>query len=80
MYIQGNTNSVSTRRPITIPSLKQMKKQNESIVMITSYDASFAALVGNANVDIVLVSDSLGMVIGGHASTLPVTLDEMFNC
>jgi 3-methyl-2-oxobutanoate hydroxymethyltransferase len=45
--------------------------------MLTCYDASFAALLDRAGVDVMLIGDSLGMVIGGHASTLPVTLDDM---
>jgi 3-methyl-2-oxobutanoate hydroxymethyltransferase len=45
--------------------------------MLTCYDASFAAVLDRAGVDALLIGDSLGMVIGGHASTLPVTLDEM---
>ena len=45
--------------------------------MLTCYDASFAALLERSGVDAMLVGDSLGMVIGGHASTLPVTLDDM---
>ncbi len=54
-----------------------MRENNEKIVMLTSYDASFAGLVDDCGVDIILVGDSLGMVIQGHASTLPVTMDEM---
>jgi len=45
--------------------------------MLTCYDASFASLLDRAGVDVLLVGDSLGMVIGGHASTLPVTMDQM---
>jgi 3-methyl-2-oxobutanoate hydroxymethyltransferase len=66
-----------TRKKSTILSLAQMRENNEKIVMLTSYDASFASLVDNCGVDIILVGDSLGMVIQGHASTLPVTMDEM---
>ena len=54
-----------------------MAQAGEKIAMLTCYDASFAALLERAGVDVLLVGDSLGMVIGGHTSTLPVTLDEM---
>jgi len=54
-----------------------MARTGEKIAMLTCYDASFAALLDRAGVDAMLVGDSLGMVIGGHASTLPVTLEEM---
>ena len=61
----------------TVPDLAAMARQGEKIAMLTCYDASFAVLLDRAGVDALLVGDSLGMVIGGHASTLPVTLDEM---
>ena len=61
----------------TVPGLAAMARTGEKIAMLTCYDASFAALLDRAGVDAMLVGDSLGMVIGGHASTLPVTLEEM---
>jgi 3-methyl-2-oxobutanoate hydroxymethyltransferase len=61
----------------TVPGLAAMARQGEKIAMLTCYDASFATLLDRAGADALLVGDSLGMVIGGHASTLPVTLDEM---
>ena len=67
--------TAGTRR--TVPGLSAMARAGEKIAMLTCYDASFAALLDRAGVDVLLVGDSLGMVIGGHASTLPVTLDEM---
>ena len=51
-----------------------MKAEGEKIACITAYDASFATLVDDAGVDLVLVGDSLGMVIQGHDTTVPVTL------
>jgi 3-methyl-2-oxobutanoate hydroxymethyltransferase len=54
-----------------------MKERGEKIAMVTAYDATAARLVGEAGVDAVLVGDSLGMVVQGHESTLPVTLDQM---
>ena len=61
----------------TVPGLAKMAQQGEKIAMLTCYDASFAQLLDRAGVDVLLVGDSLGMVIGGHPTTLPVTLDEM---
>jgi 3-methyl-2-oxobutanoate hydroxymethyltransferase len=61
----------------TVPGLAAMARSREKIAMLTCYDASFAALLDRAGVDALLVGDSLGMVIGGHRSTLPVTLHEM---
>lgn len=66
-----------TRKPVTVPSLRAMKEAGQRIVMLTCYDASFAAQLELAGVDVALVGDSLGMVIQGHKSTLPVTLDHM---
>jgi 3-methyl-2-oxobutanoate hydroxymethyltransferase len=66
------TNSV-----ITINSIQRLKKQAEKIVVLTSYDASFAKIAENAGVEIILVGDSLGMVVQGQSSTVPVTMDHM---
>ncbi|WP_345778453.1 3-methyl-2-oxobutanoate hydroxymethyltransferase [Dyella sp. 2HG41-7] len=60
-----------------MPGLHAMKTEGRKIVMLTAYDASFAAQVEQAGVDIALVGDSLGMVVQGQRSTLPVTLDHM---
>jgi 3-methyl-2-oxobutanoate hydroxymethyltransferase len=54
-----------------------MKQNGEKIVCLTSYDASFASLIESAGVDVMLVGDSLGMVIQGHDSTLPVTIEDI---
>jgi 3-methyl-2-oxobutanoate hydroxymethyltransferase len=65
---------------VTAPGLARRKSRGEvvtdKIVMVTAYDATFAALADEAGVDVVLVGDSLGMVVQGVANTLPVTLDE----
>jgi 3-methyl-2-oxobutanoate hydroxymethyltransferase len=61
---------------LTAPDIRA-RKGRDKLVMVTCYDASFARLVDAANVDIVLVGDSLGMVIQGHCTTLPVTLDDV---
>ena len=75
MYVQNA--STPERKPVTVPGLHAMKAQGRRIVMLTAYDASFAWQLENAGVDIALVGDSLGMVVQGHRSTLPVTLDHM---
>ncbi|MGF6709647.1 3-methyl-2-oxobutanoate hydroxymethyltransferase [Luteibacter sp. W1I16] len=62
---------------MTVPGLKAMKADGRKIVMLTAYDASFAAQLESAGVDVALVGDSLGMVVQGRSSTLPVTVDEM---
>lgn len=75
MYVQNA--SVPDRKPVTVPGLHAMKEAGKRIVMLTAYDASFAWQLEAAGVDIALVGDSLGMVVQGHRSTLPVTLDHM---
>jgi 3-methyl-2-oxobutanoate hydroxymethyltransferase len=67
----------SDHPPVTLSTLAQMCAAGEKIACITAYDASFAALVDAAGADIVLVGDSLGMVIQGHDTTVPVTMDQM---
>ena len=62
---------------ITITTLNDMKARGEKIAVLTSYDASFTRQAEDAGIDVLLVGDSLGMVVQGHESTLPVTLDEM---
>ncbi len=62
---------------VTITSLRALKQQGEKIACLTSYDVSFTRMLEDAGVEVVLVGDSLGMVIQGHDSTLPVTLDDM---
>lgn len=71
----------SDHPPVTINTLAQMRAAGEKIACITAYDASFGALVDAAGVDVVLVGDSLGMVIQGHDTTVPVTMDQMvYHC
>ncbi len=62
---------------ITLSTLQTMHSKGEKIAMLTCYDATFAQLLETAGVDMLLVGDSLGMVLQGHNSTLPVTLDDM---
>ena len=65
------------RKPVTLHRLREMQAAGEPIAMLTCYDASFAKVLDLAGVDCLLVGDSLGMVLQGRPSTLPVTLDEM---
>jgi 3-methyl-2-oxobutanoate hydroxymethyltransferase len=62
---------------ITISTLVKMKAAGEKFVCITAYDATFSRLVSEAGAETILVGDSLGMVLQGHDSTIPVTLDHM---
>ena len=68
---------LASNKPITLPELARMKRDGEKIAMLTCYDASFAALEDRCGVDLILVGDSLGNVIQGKTSTLPVTMDHM---
>src|SRR5947209_8462344 len=70
-----------TRPPVTLATLARMKADGEKIASLTCYDASFAVLMDTAEMDVVLVGDSLGMVIQGHDTTVPVTMDQMvYHC
>ena len=62
---------------VTLSTLRTMRERGEKIDVLTCYDASFARVLDGAGVDVLLVGDSLGMVVQGHASTLPVRLAEM---
>jgi 3-methyl-2-oxobutanoate hydroxymethyltransferase len=62
---------------ITVTQLMKMKSEQKKITVLTAYDHAFASLVDAAGVDIILVGDSLGNVIQGESSTLPVTMDQM---
>lgn len=63
----------------TVAGIKSMKVAGEKITMLTAYDAAMAAMLTEAGVDVLLVGDSLGMVILGYESTVPVTMDEMIH-
>jgi 3-methyl-2-oxobutanoate hydroxymethyltransferase len=66
---------------LTVPKLRAMKAKGEKIAMVTAYDATFARMLDEAGADTILVGDSLGMVIQGLDSTLPVTVEEMlYHC
>lgn len=72
-----STDSHPGERRVTVHSLLEMKKRGERIVALTAYDVLFARLLDECGIDIILVGDSLGQVVAGHDSTLPVTLDDM---
>ena len=68
-------------KKVTINTLRKMKQAGERITMLTAYDASFARLLDRAGTDVLLVGDSVGMVVQGHDTTLPVTMDQMvYHC
>jgi 3-methyl-2-oxobutanoate hydroxymethyltransferase len=70
-------NNGSSRKAVNLHQLHARKANGERITMLTCYDASFARLLDDAGVDILLIGDSLGMVLQGHDSTLPVTMDQL---
>jgi len=67
----------TSRKPVTLHRLREMHAQGEKIAMLTCYDATFARVLNEAGVDCLLVGDSLGMVLQGHASTVPVSNEAM---
>ncbi|MFM2052084.1 MAG: 3-methyl-2-oxobutanoate hydroxymethyltransferase [Pseudomonadota bacterium] len=70
------TPTTGGRKPVTLHALRAMHAKREKVTMLTAYDATFARLADEAGLDTLLVGDSLGMLLQGHSSTLPVTLDE----
>ena len=62
---------------VTLTQLRNMKQRGEKFACLTAYDASFAQLMDEEGVDVILVGDSLGMVIQGHATTVPVNMEDM---
>ena len=69
--------SATTRGLVTISKLQEMRQSGEKIAVLTAYDASFAALMDQAGVDVILIGDSLGNIVQGETSTLPVTIEHM---
>ncbi len=67
------------RKKISIPDLHNKKKEGRKITMLTAYDYPVAKLVDDAGIDMILVGDSLGMVVLGYDSTVPVTMDDMIH-
>jgi 3-methyl-2-oxobutanoate hydroxymethyltransferase len=68
---------LADRKPLKLGDFAKMRAAGEKIAVLTCYDASFAAMLDRAGVDVLLVGDSLGNVLQGHTSTLPVTMEQM---
>ncbi len=66
-----------TRKAVTLPRLREMHASGEKITVLTAYDATFARVADDAGLDCLLIGDSLGMVLQGYSSTLPVTMADM---
>src|SRR5256714_13786655 len=73
----GGAASTLLPKKVTVPDLVAMKRDGKRITMMTAYDAAFARLVDQAGIDVILVGDSLGMVVLGYPTTVPVTMDDM---
>jgi 3-methyl-2-oxobutanoate hydroxymethyltransferase len=70
--------SLQNNKPLTtISSLNNLKSKSEKFTCLTAYESTMASVISKAGVDVILVGDSLGMVVQGHDSTLPVTMDQL---
>src|SRR5258706_1765342 len=69
----------TSTKKVRIPELARLKRQGRKVTMLTAYDATMAALLDRAGIDALLVGDSLGMVVLGHDTTIPVTLDAVIH-
>lgn len=69
--------ATSAHKSVTLTTLQAIKRKGEKFACLTAYDACFSSILGNAGVEVILVGDSLGMVLQGHDSTLPVTMKHM---
>jgi 3-methyl-2-oxobutanoate hydroxymethyltransferase len=67
----------SPAAPVTVTSLKQMKRRGQRITMLTAYDFTMAKILDRAGIDMLLVGDSLAMLVQGHSTTIPVTVQQM---
>ena len=72
-----NENEGKRTKRVTLGTLRKAKREGRRFASLTAYDASFAGLVENAGVELILVGDSLGMVVQGHRSTIPVSVDDI---
>ena len=68
---------MSHKNPFTITTLNKFKESSEKFTCLTAYESTMASVISQSGVDVILVGDSLGMVIQGHDSTLPVTMDQL---
>src|ERR1700683_3850412 len=69
--------SIGSSDKVTLKTLETIKRKGERFACITAYDAAFAEIASSAGVEVLLVGDSLGMVVQGHDSTLPVTMQDI---
>lgn len=69
--------AAKSRKPVTVSSLRKLKTEGEKIACLTAYDSSLATLEEEAGVDLIMIGDSLGMVVQGHATTVPVSIDHI---
>lgn len=76
-YIESSTKANDPNRPVTTLRLVEMKRKGQKIACLTAYDALIARLLDEAGVDVLLVGDSLGNVVQGHETTIPVTLEDI---
>jgi 3-methyl-2-oxobutanoate hydroxymethyltransferase len=79
MPVSSEKSMADSVRPVRVTDLKRRKKRGEKIAMLTAYDATMARLLERAGIDVFLVGDSLGMVVLGYETTIPVTLDEILH-
>ena len=77
MSTPGNNDAVPRSKPLTAPALRAMREQGQKIAALTCYDASFASLMNACGVDLLLVGDSLGNVVQGQGTTLPVSVADI---
>lgn len=73
----SNENQAKATGRVTLGTLRKAKREGRRFASLTAYDASFATLIENAGVELILVGDSVGMVVQGHRSTVPVSVDDM---
>ena len=71
MSVEGKNRIITTQR------LLEMKRNGEKIAMLTAYDYTFAKIIDEAGIDIILVGDSAANVMAGHETTLPITIEQM---
>ena len=75
--VDAGSGATTDARAWTVPMLVEAKRAGHKLVMLTAYDAGFARVLDDNGTDLILVGDSLGMVVQGHDSTLPVTVDDI---
>src|SRR6266550_5759493 len=66
-------------KPVRVPDLRAMKERGEKIAVLTAYDFTMARILDRAGIDVILVGDSVGMVVLGYETTLPVTIEVMIH-